>query len=155
MEEILKQKIFQIEIYQHDNIITIGYKDQKLFTEKVPFVPLTIKIKEIYIPKNITFNTSFGLAQINLPQNLEKYEPYININHCETSYYDEKREIFSCNINEERIEKLQLQNIIYPLTWKTINNLSPIKHQEENKRTYYSDWGEYYSDWNIKNIDRE
>ncbi len=141
-----------INISKNENNLKLNFKDNKVFSHKVPFSPIKKEIT-VYIPKETKLKlkwTNYYFQNAFLSNEFEKYRDYLP-NYCDNREisFSESEKRFVCSPDESELKNAK-QEYLKNYLIKNFDDFSPIKHKNEYKRNYYNEiWD--YSDWNFGN----
>lgn len=155
-DEIYKKitsSLWEIYISKNDNNLKVEFKDNKVFSQKVPFSLIKKEIT-IYIPKETKIKlkwNSYYFQNAFLSNKFEKYRNYLS-NYCENKeiYFSESEKRFVCSPDESELKNAK-QEYLKNYVVKNFDEITILRHKNEYKRKYYN-YSLDYSDWNFWNL---
>lgn len=151
--DIYNNSISDVTLSNIDNLIKLSFNENKIYTKKVPFSPIKRQFT-IYVPQWIKLtvrNYFFYYENAVLSKNYDKYREYLNwdCSHNEV-FFSNEQDSFICTIND--LDLLAWKRDYYSnYIMNNFSDLIPLKHDDNYKRKYYNDYGNY-SDWFFDSI---
>jgi len=149
----INNNLNELKFNFNDWNLDLSYTDWKIFREKVPFTFIDIEI-DLYLPKSNTYYIDwvrYYFHNVSVNDNFIYWDYLYQDCRYELIYYSENFKDFRCSASDYNIEKAKNKFIINNLILN-YDNYSDIKHVDEYKRTYYSDYG-ISSDWFFDDIE--
>lgn len=155
-EEIVqkfKEGINNIILERSENTFSLTFKDNKMFSKKIPFTFLEREII-LYVPKGISFTISpysYYYENVSLNGKYERYQDFLQ-NNCIQSkvVYETAEQRFVCEINDKELKTAQ-QEFLKRYIVEDFDKISPLKHKTKYKREYGSEYW-FGSDWTFEDI---
>lgn len=153
ISQAIETQLSDIQLKQDGNKIILWTQNNKIFKNKVPFSIFETDLI-LSLPQGKKYfidGDYYYFINVHLAQKYGNYQEYMSSNcRFREVYYSQEEHTFVCDANQEEQENAK-NSFLQAEFIKNFENISPLLHQDQYKRSYYNHYGSR-SDWNFEDI---